>query len=86
MKSKIVAALLAFFFGGLGIHKFYLGKPIQGIIYILFCWTFIPGLISFFEAIIYLLTSDADFERKYCPRPVVVVQQTVEKEKDPNIL
>ncbi len=25
-KNKIVAALLAFFFGGLGIHKFYLGK------------------------------------------------------------
>ena len=31
-KSKIVAALLAFFLGGLGIHKFYLGKNTAGII------------------------------------------------------
>ncbi|MBD5026854.1 NINE protein, partial [Xanthomonas citri pv. citri] len=34
-KNKIVAALLAFFFGGLGIHKFYLGRVGQGILYIL---------------------------------------------------
>eukprot|EP01030_Chromulinospumella_sphaerica_P025156 gene25156-25278_t len=31
-KNKIVAALLAFFLGWLGIHKFYLGKTNAGII------------------------------------------------------
>ena len=31
-KNKIVAALLAFFLGWLGIHKFYLGKTTAGII------------------------------------------------------
>ncbi|QYK53233.1 MAG: NINE protein [Fimbriimonadaceae bacterium] len=31
-KQKIVAALLAFFLGGLGVHKFYLGKNTLGII------------------------------------------------------
>lgn len=30
-KSKIVAALLAFFLGGIGIHNFYLGKTGRGI-------------------------------------------------------
>jgi cold shock CspA family protein len=29
-KNKIVAALLAFFIGGLGVHKFYLGKNQAG--------------------------------------------------------
>ena len=34
-KSTLVAYLLLFFLGGLGIHLFYLGKPIQGVGYIL---------------------------------------------------
>ena len=33
-KSKIVAAVLAFLLGGLGIHKFYLGKTKAGVIHI----------------------------------------------------
>ena len=64
-KSKITAALLAFFLGGLGAHKFYLGKIGQGIIYLIFCWTFIPSIIAFIEFIIYLCTSEDDFARKY---------------------
>ncbi|XTZ38308.1 NINE protein [Salmonella enterica] len=64
-KSKITAALLAFFLGGFGAHKFYLGKIGQGILYLIFCWTFIPALIAFIEFIIYLCTSDEDFARKY---------------------
>jgi TM2 domain-containing membrane protein YozV len=65
MKSKIVAALLAFFLGGFGIHKFYLGEGVAGVIYLLFCWTFIPGIIAFFEFIGLLLTSDQVFDAKY---------------------
>lgn len=34
-KSQIVAALLCFFIGGLGIHRFYLGYTWQGIVQIL---------------------------------------------------
>jgi TM2 domain-containing membrane protein YozV len=64
-KSKLVAGLLAIFLGGLGIHKFYLNKPGQGIVYILFCWTFIPSFIAFIEGIVYLCTNDVDFNRKY---------------------
>ena len=65
VKSKIVAALLAFFLGGIGIHKFYLGKVGAGILSIIFCWTGIPAFIAFFEMIIYLCTSDENFEVKY---------------------
>lgn len=64
-KSRISAALLAFFLGGFGVHKFYLGKVGQGIIYLLFCWTFLPAIIAFIEFIIYLCMSDEDFAAKY---------------------
>lgn len=64
-KSKVAAALLAIFLGDFGIHKFYLGRPIQGIIYLLLFWTGIPAIIGFFEGIIYLCMSDASFTKKY---------------------
>ena len=64
-KSRIAAALLAFFLGGFGVHKFYLGKIGQGFLYLIFCWTFIPAIIAFIEFIIYLCDSDEKFARKY---------------------
>ena len=65
MKSKALAVLLALFLGGIGMHKFYLGKPLWGIIYLVFCWSYIPSIISFVEGIIYLCTSENEFQAKY---------------------
>ncbi len=65
MRTKGTAALLAFLLGGIGVHKFYLGQHFQGIMYLLFCWTFIPVLIAFIEIFVYLLMSDEDFNRRY---------------------
>ncbi|MDP8268093.1 MAG: TM2 domain-containing protein [Candidatus Tenebribacter davisii] len=74
-KSKLVAGLLGIFLGWLGIHKFYLGYTVPGIIVllisiigglptiggsILVMWIF--GLI---EGIIYLTKSDEDFDELY---------------------
>lgn len=64
-KSRTVAIVLAIFLGGLGAHKFYLGKPGLGILYLVFCWTFIPAVVALIEAIIYLTKSDAEFAAKY---------------------
>ncbi len=64
-KSKIAAALLAFFLGGFGIHKFYLGQVGLGIVYLIFCWTFIPAIIAFIEFIILLTMNDETFNQKY---------------------
>jgi TM2 domain-containing membrane protein YozV len=64
-KNKIISALLAIFLGGFGIHKFYLGKSVQGFIYLIFCWTFIPWLIGFIEGIYYLILTDQDFDIKF---------------------
>lgn len=63
-KSRIVAGVLALLVGGLGIHKFYLGKIGLGIVYILFFWTFIPAIIAFVEGIIYLVQDDKTFSLK----------------------
>lgn len=65
MKSKVVAALLAFFVGAFGMHKFYLGEIFAGIIYLIFSWTFIPGVIAFFEFIGLLLMSEEAFNSKF---------------------
>lgn len=64
-KSKIAAALLAFFLGGFGVHKFYLGQIGLGVVYLLFFWTFIPAIIAFIEFIILLTMSDETFNQKY---------------------
>lgn len=72
-KSKIAAALLAFFLGTFGVHKFYLGRT-GAAVTMLVCGTIgwlliLPGLamavIAFVEFIIYLVKSDADFHRDY---------------------
>ncbi len=64
-KSKTVAGLLALFLGGVGIHKFYLGRIGWGIAYILFCWTLIPSVVALIEAITYFSMSGKDFDYKY---------------------
>lgn len=49
-KNATTAVLLALFLGGIGAHKFYLGKTGLGIVYLLFSWTLIPGIIAVIEA------------------------------------
>jgi len=64
-KSRSLAVALALLLGGLGIHKFYLNRPGWGFIYIFFCWTLIPALISYIEALMYIFMSDGEFQSKY---------------------
>lgn len=49
--SLTVYLLLALFLGGIGAHDFYVGKPVKGLIKLVFCWTGIPTIISVFNII-----------------------------------
>ena len=64
-KSKTTAGIFALLLGGIGAHKFYLGSPGMGVVYLLFCWTFIPSLIGLFEGISLLTMSEESFAQKY---------------------
>ena len=53
MKSKITAILLCFFLGGLGIHRFYLGYTLIGVIQLLtFGGFLIWAIVDIFRLII----------------------------------
>ena len=64
-KDRTTAGILAILLGGIGTHKFYLGETFKGVIYLLFCWTFIPAIVALIEGILYLTKSDEEFQRKY---------------------
>ena len=64
-KSKMVAALLAIFFGSFGLHKFYLGQVVWGLVYLFLFWSSISMILGFIEGIMYLTMSDKSFEAKY---------------------
>lgn len=50
-KSVGTFAILALLLGGLGIHLFYVGKTVRGLLHLLFCWTFIPAIVALVDAI-----------------------------------
>ena len=64
-KSKGIAILLAIFLRGFGIHKFYLGQTLWGIVYLLFFWTFTPAIISLFKVVILLFMNETEFNQRF---------------------
>lgn len=66
-KDQNTAGILAILLGGIGVHKFYLGETWKGVLYLLFCWTFIPAIVALVEGILYLTKSEEEFQRKYVP-------------------
>jgi len=65
IKSQTVAVLLTAFLGGLGIHRFYLGKPVSGIFYLLLSWTGLPSIIAVFEVYSMALMRQEAWARTY---------------------
>ncbi len=63
-KSKGLAAAMSFLIGGFGVHRFYLGQW-WGLFYLLFVWTWIPGIISIIESIVFLATDQRNWDDKY---------------------
>ena len=65
MRNRTAALLICFFGGGFGIHQFYLGRNVQGILYLLFSWTLIPSIIAFFEFLGLCFMSDREFDARF---------------------
>ncbi|WP_026104224.1 NINE protein [Anabaena sp. PCC 7108] len=66
-KSRSIAAILAFS-GTMtisGLHKFYLGQPLWGILYVLLSWTPIPKVASAIEGVWYLAQDEEAFDRNF---------------------
>ena len=64
-KSRGLAAFTAFFFGSVGLHKFYLGNYLAGFVYLVFCWTLIPAIAGLFTGIKFAVMDDVDFHSRY---------------------
>ncbi len=68
-RNKVVAALLAFFLGVFGVHRFYLGRIGSGVIMLLLTCTFVgvivTGVWAFVDFLRYLIMSDAEFAARY---------------------
>jgi len=58
-KDKTTGVLLALLLGGVGAHHFYLGKNGLGIVYALFCWTFVPAILALVECFLMSARVDA---------------------------
>jgi TM2 domain-containing membrane protein YozV len=65
MRNRTAAILICFFGGYFGVHKFYLGNPVLGILYLVFFWTCIPGVIAFFEFLGLCFMSDREFDARF---------------------
>lgn len=87
MKKKDTAIVLAIFLGGFGVHRFYLGRHISGVLYLVFCWTFIPLILAFFEAAMYFFMSQEAWDLRFnegaptkkCPQCAELIQRTAKK-------
>jgi TM2 domain-containing membrane protein YozV len=68
-KNKVVAGVLGILLGGLGIHHFYLGSTMAGVICIVCSLCFgLGALLGLVEGILLLVMSDADFDARYNQR------------------
>lgn len=82
MKNKLVTAFLALTFGVFGVHRFYLGQKVWGILMFLaamlgilllaapakpFPFIIVPAMIGFIDAILFVVMPQEDFHQKYNP-------------------
>ncbi len=65
--KRVTAGILGILLGGFGVHKFFMGKTVPGILHIVITFvTFgMGGIIGLIEGILYLTKSDEEFDSTY---------------------
>lgn len=53
--------ILALFGGFFGLQEFYMKRYVLGILSVLFCWTCIPAIVAFIEAMIWLFKGENEW-------------------------
>lgn len=79
-KNRQVATILAF--TGIvipvaGFHKFYLGQPLWGLVYLLLSWTPIPHIASAIDAVWYLAQSSGSFDNSFNPTTALLSASSI---------
>jgi TM2 domain-containing membrane protein YozV len=68
-KSKVTAIVLALLLGSLGIHHFYLGNTLRGLLMLIllfvFVGVFVNPIIALIETIMIAVATEEDFQRKW---------------------
>ncbi len=68
-KDKVAAALLAFFLGVLGVHRFYLNRVGSGIVMLVLTCTligiFVTSIWALVDFVRYLVMSEEEFHHRY---------------------
>ena len=63
MKNKTTAILLCFFFGQLGVHRFYLNRAGTGLLMLFTLGGF--GIWTLIDFIMLIMINEKDFKKKY---------------------
>lgn len=69
-----------------GLHKFYVGQPLWGVLYVLLSWTPLPHVASVIEGVWYLSQSQTDFDQNFNalnPTPAAAAAATGGASVDP---
>ncbi len=85
-KSRKVATLLAFIGVVMpisGFHKFYLGQPWWGVMYLLLSWTPIPRVASGIEGVWYLLQNSEQFDHNFNLDAIAATSSTSSESTQP---
>ena len=65
MRRKLTTTLLALFVGTLGIHRFYLGQVLYGVIYMILAATGVSTILALIDFVMFLIMDEKDFDYKY---------------------
>lgn len=74
-RERSTAVVLAFAGAPFGVHHWYLGRKMRGILSAIFCVTGIPALVSIYDGVRMLLDGQRSFDEQFNPEHVALARQ-----------